>query len=86
MTESELFKHPLRCVYETRDEFRIEFEDGSSATLQLADPGASVAVRGKNDAVEYLGGRFPHSSKKVRYPRVASYAMKNVLILTNGAL
>jgi len=45
----------VRCVYETRDEFRIEVEDGSSATWQLADPGSSVAVRDKNDAVEYLG-------------------------------
>ena len=35
--------------------FKIEFEDGSSATLCLADPGSSVAVRDKNNAVEYLG-------------------------------
>jgi hypothetical protein len=45
----------VKCVYETRGEFKIEFEDGSSATLSLADPGSSVAVRDKNDAVEYLG-------------------------------
>ena len=45
----------VKCVYETRDEFKIEFEDGLSATLQLADPGSSVAVRDKNNAVEYLG-------------------------------
>jgi hypothetical protein len=32
-----------------------DFEDGSSATLHLADPGSSVAVRDKNNAVEYLG-------------------------------
>ena len=36
-------------------EFKIDFEDGSSATLRLADPGLSVVVRDKNHAVEYLG-------------------------------
>lgn len=30
-------------------------EPGLPVTLQLADPGASVAVRNKNNAVEYLG-------------------------------
>ena len=38
-----------------RPSFKIDFEDGSSATLCLADPGSSVAVRDKNHAVEYLG-------------------------------
>jgi hypothetical protein len=42
-------------VHETKAEFKIELEDGSSATLCLADPGSSVAVRDKNNAVEYLG-------------------------------
>jgi hypothetical protein len=45
----------VKSVYETRHEFKIEFEDRSSATLQLADPGSSVAVRDRNNAVEYLG-------------------------------
>jgi hypothetical protein len=45
----------LKCVYETRAEFKIEFEDSSSAIWQLADPGSSVAVRDRNNAVEYLG-------------------------------
>jgi hypothetical protein len=45
----------VKCVHESRAEFKIEFEDGSSATLRLADPGSSVAVRDKNNAVEYLG-------------------------------
>jgi hypothetical protein len=45
----------VRCVFETRDEFKIELEDGSSTTWRLADPGSSVAVRDKNNAVEYLG-------------------------------
>jgi hypothetical protein len=45
----------VKSVYESKAEFKIEFEDGSSATLCLADPGSSVAVRDKNNAVEYLG-------------------------------
>jgi hypothetical protein len=36
-------------------DFKIEFEDDSSATLSLANPGSSIAVRDKNNAVEYLG-------------------------------
>jgi hypothetical protein len=45
----------VKCVHESKAEFKIDFEDGSSATLCLADPGSSVAVRDKNNAVEYLG-------------------------------
>jgi hypothetical protein len=45
----------VKSVNEAHAEFKIDFEDGSSATLSLADPGASVAVRDKNNAVEYLG-------------------------------
>ena len=30
-------------------------EDGSSVTMKLANPGASVAVHARNSAVEYLG-------------------------------
>ena len=45
----------VRSVHEAQAEFKIEFEDGLSATLSLADPGSSVAVRDKNNAVEYLG-------------------------------
>ena len=45
----------VKSVQETKAEFKIDFEDGSSATLFLADPGSSVAVRDKNNAVEYLG-------------------------------
>jgi hypothetical protein len=36
-------------------EFKIEFEDGSCVSLDLADPGSSVAVRDKDKIVEYLG-------------------------------
>jgi len=45
----------VKSVHEAKAEFKIEFEDGSSATLCLANPGSSVAVRDKNNAVEYLG-------------------------------
>jgi hypothetical protein len=45
----------VKSVHETKAEFKIDFEDGSSATVYLADPGSLVAVRDKNNAVEYLG-------------------------------
>jgi len=45
----------VKSVHEAKAEFKIEFEDGSSATFSLADPGSSVAIRDKNHAVEYLG-------------------------------
>jgi hypothetical protein len=45
----------VKSVHEAKAEFKIEFEDGSSATFCLADPGSSVAVRDKNNTVEYLG-------------------------------
>ena len=45
----------VKSVHESKAELKIEFEDGSSATLCLADPGSSVAVRDKNNAVKYLG-------------------------------
>jgi hypothetical protein len=45
----------VKSVHEAKADFKIEFEDGSSTTLCLADPGSSVAVRDKGNAVEYLG-------------------------------
>ena len=45
----------IKSVREAKADFKIEFEDGSSVTLSLANPGSSVAVRDKNNAVEYLG-------------------------------
>jgi hypothetical protein len=45
----------IRSVHDAMAEFKIQFEDGSSAIFCLADPGSSVAVRDKNNAVEYLG-------------------------------
>ena len=32
----------IKSVHEAKAEFKIEFEDGSSATLSLANPGSSV--------------------------------------------
>ena len=45
----------IRAIQEDGGEFVLQFEDGTAVTLQLADPGASVAVRDKNNGVEYLG-------------------------------
>jgi hypothetical protein len=44
----------VKSAHEAKADFKIEFEDGSSATFRLADLGSSVAVRDKNTAVEYL--------------------------------
>jgi hypothetical protein len=45
----------VKSVHEAKADFKIEFEDGSSLTFCLANPGSSVAVRDKNNTVEYLG-------------------------------
>jgi hypothetical protein len=45
----------VKSVHEARADFKIEFEDGSSATFCLANPGSSIAIRDKNNSVEYLG-------------------------------
>ena len=45
----------VKSVHEAKAEFKIEFEDRSSVTFCLADPGSSVAVRDENNRVEYLG-------------------------------
>ena len=45
----------VKSVHEAKAEFKIDFEDGSSSTLRLADPGSSVVVRDNNNSVEYLG-------------------------------
>jgi hypothetical protein len=51
----------IKSVHEAKLEFKIEFADGSIATFLLADPGSSVVVRDNNNAMEYLGWRFPRS-------------------------
>jgi hypothetical protein len=45
----------VKSVQEAETELKIEFEDGSTATFRLEDPGSSVAVRDNNNSVEYLG-------------------------------
>jgi hypothetical protein len=44
----------VKSVNEAKADFRIELEDISGATFFLADPGSSVAVPDKNNAVDYL--------------------------------
>ena len=45
----------VKAVLENGDQCTLQFEDGSSVTVKLVDPGASVAVRDRSNAVEYLG-------------------------------
>jgi len=45
----------IKAIQEDGPEFDLQFEDGSTTTLKLADPGSSVAVRDENNRVEYLG-------------------------------
>jgi hypothetical protein len=45
----------VKAIQEDGPDFRLQFEDDSTVTLQLADPGSSVAVRDKNNRIEYLG-------------------------------
>jgi hypothetical protein len=45
----------IKAIVEDGTEFKLQFEDDSTVTVELADPGASVAVRDKNNEVEYLG-------------------------------
>ena len=45
----------IKAVLENGDECTLQFEGGSSITLRVADPGASVTVRARDNTVEYLG-------------------------------
>jgi hypothetical protein len=45
----------IKAILEDGTEFKLQFEDDSTKRIELADPGASVAVRDKNNEVEYLG-------------------------------
>jgi hypothetical protein len=38
-----------KAIQEDGAQFALQFEDGRAVTLQLADPGASVAVRDNNN-------------------------------------
>ena len=42
-------------IQEDGAQFTLQFQHGSTATLQLFDPGAALAVRDENNQVEYLG-------------------------------
>jgi hypothetical protein len=44
----------IKAIQEGGADFTLQFENGSTATLQLFDPGASLAVRDKNNQMEYL--------------------------------
>lgn len=43
----------VKAVMEDADECILQFEDGSSVAVKLANPGASFAVRARNGAVKY---------------------------------
>jgi hypothetical protein len=45
----------VKAILGDGGEFKLQFEDDSTVRVELADPGASVAVRDKNNEVEYLG-------------------------------
>ena len=45
----------IKAVKEDGVNLALQFENGPAVNLQLADPGASVAVRDMNNHVEYLG-------------------------------
>ena len=45
----------IRQISEDQVKLVIECEDGVTFDVRLVDPGSSVAVRDKNDMVEYLG-------------------------------
>jgi hypothetical protein len=45
----------VKAVHEDGVNFSLQSEEGPTVKLQLADPGASVAVRDKGNVVEYLG-------------------------------
>ena len=43
------------AVHEAGEHFQIDLEGGPSVQVQLTDPGASVALRDRSGAVQYLG-------------------------------
>jgi hypothetical protein len=45
----------VKAVRESGDDFQIDLENGAAVKLKLSRPGASVVVRDKNDAIEYIG-------------------------------
>jgi hypothetical protein len=45
----------VKAVLDNGDQCTLQFDDGSSVTLRVADLGASVDMRACDNAVEYLG-------------------------------
>ena len=45
----------VKAIHEAGERFQLDLETGPSVQVRLADPGASVALRDKNGAVQYLG-------------------------------
>ena len=45
----------VKAVHESGQQLQVDLENGPAVQVRLADPGASVALRDKNGAVEYLG-------------------------------
>jgi hypothetical protein len=54
----------IKSVHEAKAEFRIEFEDGSSATFCPGRSRPSVAVRDKNKCGRISGVNLPEGPKK----------------------
>ena len=44
----------VEAVHEAGEQFQVDLEEGPSVQVRLADPGSSVALRDKNDEVQYL--------------------------------
>src|SRR6516162_471636 len=61
----------VTSVQESKAEFKIDFEDGSSTKLCLANPGSSVAVGDKSNALEYRVNLAPLLRLKVRRSHMA---------------
>src|SRR4051794_27987616 len=45
----------VKAVHESGERFQVDLEGGPRVQVRLADSGASVALRDKSGAVEYLG-------------------------------
>ena len=64
--ENRCWGSKVKSGHEAKADLKIEFEEVSSATFCLVDPGPSVAVRDKNHAVEF-SGRSDRDEFKVAY-------------------
>ena len=45
----------IRQISEEQKQLRIQYQDDSTDFLALANPGNSIALRDKNNQIEYLG-------------------------------